>query len=73
MVVSDEGDGTLNVKTKQLVGHRAILAEDMQGGRGRIRVNDSAWPALADEDYPAGTRVEVTAVEGITLRIKAVE
>lgn len=70
-IIAGEGDGKLNVKTEQLVGYSAVLAEDMKGGRGRLRVNDSPWPAVADEDYPAGTRVEVTAVEGITLRIRA--
>ena len=41
-------------------------------GRGHMRVGDSSWPGSADDDLAAGTRVEVTAVEGITLRIKAV-
>ncbi|WP_438671949.1 NfeD family protein [Siccibacter turicensis] len=29
------------------------------------------WPVQADADLPAATLVEVTAVDGITLRIKA--
>jgi membrane protein implicated in regulation of membrane protease activity len=29
------------------------------------------WPVLADDDLNAGTKVEVVAVEGITLRIRA--
>lgn len=62
----------LNVKSKQLVGYRGVLAEDMRGGRGRLRVNDSPWPAEADQDYPAGTLVEVVEVTGITLKVKAI-
>jgi len=66
-------DGHLNVKTRQLIGYRAALDEDIKGGRGKLRVNDSHWPVEADADYPAGTRVEVVAVKGITLRVKSVE
>ena len=69
----DHADGDiLNVKTRQLVGYRAVLSEWLKNGRGRLRVNDSSWPVEADADYPAGTRVEVTEVSGITLKIKAV-
>ena len=63
----------LNVKTRQLVGYSGVLSEDMKGGRGRLRVNDSTWPIEADQDYPAGARVEVTEVRGITLTVKAAE
>lgn len=66
-------EGILNVKTRQLIGYRAVLQEDLKGGRGRIRVNDSLWPAEAGADYRAGTLVEVVAVKGITLRVRAVE
>lgn len=68
-----DGDPRLNRKIRQLTGHRAVLEEPVRNGRGRLRVNDSAWPVEADRDYPAGTRVEVVAVKGITLIVKAVE
>ncbi|MGP6940699.1 NfeD family protein, partial [Klebsiella pneumoniae] len=29
-----------------------------------------SWPVIADEDFAAGSKVEVIAVEGITLRIR---
>jgi membrane protein implicated in regulation of membrane protease activity len=66
----EEDEGLLNVKTRQLVGYRAVLSEDVKDGLGRIRVNDSPWPVRADSDYPAGTLVEVTEVHGITLKVK---
>lgn len=71
-VSQQEENEVLNVKTRQLIGYQAVLSEDIKNGRGRIRVNDSPWPVEADEDYPAGTRVEVTDVKGITLKVKAV-
>ena len=70
--VEEEDDGTVNVKTRQLIGYKAVLSEDIKAGRGRIRVNDSPWPVEADIDYPAGTKVEVTEVRGITLKVQAV-
>jgi membrane protein implicated in regulation of membrane protease activity len=66
----EEDEGLLNVKTRQLVGYRSVLDEDLKAGRGRIRVNDSPWPVEADCDYPAGTLVEVTEVRGIILLVK---
>lgn len=40
--------------------------------RGHMRVGDSSWPVSASEDLGAGTHVEVIAIEGITLIIRAV-
>ena len=68
-----EADDGLNVKTRQLVGYRAALEEDIKNGRGKLRVNDSPWPVTADADYPAGTLVEVVEVKGITLHVRQIE
>ena len=64
-------DAVLNRRGQQLVGRHFILDNALVNGRGHMRVGDSSWPVNAGEDLPAGTKVEVTAVEGITLRIKA--
>ena len=70
-------DGTidiaLNARARQLMGYRALLTEGMKNGRGRLRVNDSSWPVEAEADYPAGTKVVVAEIRGITLKIKALE
>lgn len=65
-------DGALNRRGQQLVGQRYTLDTTLINGRGHVRVGDSTWPVVADEDLVAGTQVEVISVEGITLRIKAV-
>lgn len=65
-------DASLNQRGQQLLGRRFQLDNALVNGRGHMRVGDSSWPVTADTDLAAGTRVEVTAVEGITLRIKAV-
>jgi membrane protein implicated in regulation of membrane protease activity len=46
------------------------LDSALVNGRGHMRVGDSSWPVIADEDLSAGAKVEVVAVEGITLRIR---
>ncbi|HDS6850894.1 TPA: NfeD family protein [Enterobacter cancerogenus] len=64
-------DAHLNQRGQQIVGRRFTLDTTLVNGRGHMRVGDSSWPVVADEDLAAGTQVEVMAVEGITLRVKA--
>lgn len=64
-------DAALNQRGQQLVGKRYTLDDTLINGRGHVRIGDSSWPVIADEDLIAGTLVEVIAVEGITLRVKA--
>ncbi|EIQ77249.1 TPA: NfeD family protein, partial [Escherichia coli] len=49
-----------------------VLESPLVNGRGHMRVGDSSWPVSASEDLGAGTHVEVIAIEGITLHIRAV-
>jgi len=64
-------DAALNQRGRQLLGKRFTLEAALVNGRGHVRVGDSSWPVVAEEDLLAGTRVEVVAIEGITLRVKA--
>lgn len=64
-------DAALNRRGQQLVGQRYTLDTTLINGRGHVRVGDSTWPVVADDDLVAGTHIEVIAVEGITLRVKA--
>jgi Membrane protein implicated in regulation of membrane protease activity len=63
-------DRQLNQRGQQLVGKVFTLDATLINGRGHIRVGDSSWPVTADDDLTAGTRVEVVAVEGITLKVR---
>ncbi|HCM2994598.1 TPA: NfeD family protein [Klebsiella aerogenes] len=65
-------DAQLNQRGQQLVGRRFTLDSALENGRGHVRVGDSSWPVIADEDLAAGSKVEVVAVEGITLHVRAV-
>ncbi|PNF11992.1 hypothetical protein A6J71_18360 [Enterobacter cancerogenus] len=64
-------DAHLNQRGQQIVGRRFTLDTTLVNGRGHMRVGDSSWPVVADQDLAAGTQVEVMAVEGITLRVRA--
>ncbi|MHA7848065.1 NfeD family protein [Serratia sp. D1N4] len=66
------GSQVLNQRNRQLIGIRSTLTEPMHNGMGRINIGDGSWRAQANEDLPVGTEVEVVAVEGVTLVIRAV-
>ncbi len=59
----------LNRRGEQYVGRTFTLAAPIINGRGELRIDDTMWRVGADEDYPAGTQVHVTGVEGTALRI----
>ncbi|MFP1772309.1 NfeD family protein [Lonsdalea quercina] len=61
---------TLNQRGLQVVGRRANLSEPVVNGLGRITLGDSSWRVTADRDLPAGTPVEIVAIDGITLRVR---
>ena len=65
-------DAQLNQRGQQLLGRRFTLETALVNGRGHVRVGDSSWPVIADDDLAAGSKVEVVAIEGITLHIRAV-
>lgn len=65
------GSTVLNQRNRQLIGTRATLSEPIRNGVGRINIGDSSWRAQAAQDLPAGTEVEVIAVDGATLVIRA--
>ena len=52
-------DAHLNQRGQQIVGKRFTLDTPLVNGRGHMRVGDSSWPVVADDDLSAGTRVEV--------------
>lgn len=67
----DTGALQLNQRGNQLIGQTLVLETPLVNGRGNVRVGDSSWPVSATEDLPAGSQVTVIAVEGITLRVRA--
>lgn len=65
---------TLNQRSKQLIGVRATITEAIiEDGIGRARIGDTTWRVKADRPLPIGTSVEIIAVDGITLYVRALE
>ncbi|MFC5740187.1 NfeD family protein [Dyella tabacisoli] len=67
---SEPGDARLNRRGEQLIGQRYVLIEAIVNGRGRARVGDGQW-LVSGPDLPLGSTVEVIAVEGTTLKVRA--
>lgn len=66
---SDQPD--LNRRAIQLVGRQLVVAEPIEGGRGKVRAGDTLWPAEGP-DAPAGATVCVTGSNGTALLVAPV-
>jgi membrane protein implicated in regulation of membrane protease activity len=62
----------LNRRADQLVGRVLPLESAIIDGRGRVKIDDAFW-AVQGPDLPTGTRVRVTAVDGMSLRVLAAD
>jgi membrane protein implicated in regulation of membrane protease activity len=59
----------LNQRSNAFIGRTYILEKPIINGSGKIKVEDTIWD-VDGEDAAAGTRVKVTAVEGMRLRVE---
>jgi membrane-bound serine protease (ClpP class) len=55
-----------------LLGETGIVTVDLEP-EGKIRVHGEIWSASSGSDIPSGTKVRVTAVEGMELRVEEVQ
>ena len=62
---------TLNRRAEQYIGRTFTLSEPIINGRGKIRVDDSTWQ-VAGPELPVGAQVEITGVDGVILKAKAI-
>ncbi|HEB59794.1 MAG TPA: NfeD family protein [Gammaproteobacteria bacterium] len=62
----------LNRRGEQYVGRTFTLEEPIVNGNGKIRVDDSTWK-IEGEDCPVGTKVEVTGVDGVILKVRCTD
>lgn len=61
----------LNVRGAQLIGRTAMVENDIVGGRGRVRIGDTLWPAKGP-DLPAGSSVRINGAEDTVLIVERV-
>ena len=64
------GGERLNRRGEQMIGQRYELIEAIVNGRGKVRVGDGQW-LVSGPDLPLGSTVEVVAVDGTTLKVRA--
>lgn len=67
--VSKSDQPNLNRPAAQLVGRVLVVAEAIEGGRGKVRVGDTLWPAEGP-DVPVGAEVRVTASKATVLVVE---
>jgi membrane protein implicated in regulation of membrane protease activity len=60
----------LNQRGQRMVGRRVIVVEAIVNGRGKVGVGDGQWLAEGP-DMPAGSEVEIVALQGATFSVKA--
>ncbi|WP_318416019.1 NfeD family protein [Photobacterium leiognathi] len=60
----------LNQRGAQMIGQRSVVTEAIVAGAGRLQFGDTTWSVVTDVDLEVGQKVEVVAVDGITLVIK---
>lgn len=66
---SEPGSERLNRRGEQMIGERYELIEPIVNGRGKARVGDGQW-LVSGPDLPAGSTIEVIAVQGTTLQVR---
>jgi membrane protein implicated in regulation of membrane protease activity len=59
----------LNRRGEQYIGRTFTLQEPISNRVGILRVDDTTWRITGD-DLPSGTRVVVTGVDGVILRVQ---
>jgi inner membrane protein len=62
----------LNRRGNQYIGRTFELDAPIVNGVGKVKVGDSNWRIVGD-DAPSGTQVQVTGVEGASLRVEIVD
>ena len=67
----EPGSERLNRRGEQMIGQRYVLIEPIVNGRGKACVGDGQW-LVSGPDLPLGSTVEVVAVDGTTLKVRAV-
>lgn len=58
----------LNRRAERHVGRIFTLEAPILDGHGRVRIDDTIW-RVQGPDLPSGTRVKVTAAEGVMLTV----
>ena len=66
----DHPGDALNQRGRSAIGHHVTVIEAIENGYGAVKVGDSRWRAMCQQDIPVGAKVEVLDVEGTTLKVR---
>ncbi len=62
---------SLNRRAEQYLGREVTLDRPIEGGTGRVRIDDSSW-RVKGPDLASGVKVRVAGVEGSTLVVELI-
>ncbi|MFA5949944.1 MAG: NfeD family protein [Hyphomicrobium sp.] len=71
MAVSKAGEPSLTVRSGQYTGRIVVVEEAIAGGRGKVRVGDTLWPAQGADAEP-GSNVRITGSNDTVLIVEPV-
>jgi inner membrane protein len=60
---AETDEPALNVRGAQYIGRVVVVEDAISGGRGKVRVGDTLWPAQGT-DAAKGARVKITGTNG---------
>lgn len=69
----DDPANQLNQRPQQWLGQEATLQQDVVNGLSRVKLGDSVWPVRCPHPLPAGSRVRVSATDGIMLIVEPLQ
>lgn len=61
----------LNERSQTLIGSRGVITV-FSNGAGSVKMGDTVWRAVSEDHLAPGETVEVSAVDGATLKVKRV-
>lgn len=67
--VSESDQPDLNRRGAQLAGRIAIVDQAIDGGRGKVRIGDTVWPAEGP-DMPVGSTVRIVSANAMVLVVE---
>jgi len=67
----ESAEKDLNQRSAQYFGRVVVVEDAISGGRGRVRVGDTLWPA-SGADAPKGAQVRITGANGTVFIVEPV-
>jgi inner membrane protein len=64
---------TLNKRAEQYIGRVLTLETDVENGRGRVKVGDTIWRVVCEQELKQGNKVKVISVEGVLLHVECAQ